>query len=93
LKERAQALLDGGLQEMARPDDGADSDIGNADDGDFVDDEVASRPRRRTRWQELDRQRLKVWIKEGKDWDWIFQQFPGRSEAAVRAQAYLLSKG
>jgi hypothetical protein len=33
---------------------------------------------KQSRWSDLDEQRLLAYKKEGKSWEWIFGQFPGR---------------
>jgi hypothetical protein len=37
-------------------------------------------------WDPIDEQRLLAYKKEGKSWKWIFRQFPGRSQPAVRTR-------
>ena len=37
-------------------------------------------------WDPVDEQRLLAYKKEGKSWKWIFRQFPGRSQPAVRTR-------
>ena len=37
---------------------------------------------KRRRWSELEERRLRAWVKEGKDWNWIADKLH-RSEAAV----------
>ena len=37
-------------------------------------------------WDPIDEQRLLAYKKEGKSWKWIFRQFPGRTQAAVRTR-------
>jgi len=38
------------------------------------------------RWPDLDEQRLLVYKKEGKSWDWIFGKFPCRTRPAIRTR-------
>lgn len=37
-------------------------------------------------WEPVDEQRLLAYKKEGKSWDWIFDKFKGRTEAAIRTR-------
>jgi hypothetical protein len=37
-------------------------------------------------WDPVDEQRLLAYKKEGKPWKWIFRQFPGRTQPAVRTR-------
>merc|ERR1711964_757249 len=37
-------------------------------------------------WDPIDEQRLLAYKKERKSWKWIFRQFPGRTQAAVRTR-------
>ena len=57
------------------------------------DDEVCSSKKKQgssTRmnvpWEPVDEQRLLVYKKEDKSWEWIFKKFPGRTQAAVRTR-------
>jgi hypothetical protein len=100
LQKRAQVLLDGqynekanGIANTASSERGrgldADDDSGT---GDSDDENSPRRTRRNRKWSQLDRERLRTYVKEGMEWKWIFKQFPGRTEAAVRTQVSLLKK-
>ena len=73
---------------------------GGGSDGDGEDDdyddggasEVFEAGRRNRRWDPLDEQRLLAWRKENMPWEWIFRQFPGRTEGAVRVRWHLLQQ-
>lgn len=39
-----------------------------------------------SQWSDLDEQRLLAYKKEGKDWEWIFGKFPGRTRPAIRTR-------
>ena len=59
---------------------------GGSDNGDYgYDDEDYEPPARMNRrWDPLDEKHLLAWRKENKPWQWIFDQFPDRTEGAVR---------
>ncbi|KAJ9644107.1 hypothetical protein H2199_003975 [Coniosporium tulheliwenetii] len=71
----------------------SDSDLSeddpNYDNEGLEDDEVHQSSRKHGRWSPADDERLIRWKKEGKEWKWIFQQFPGRTQASVRSRWYV----
>jgi hypothetical protein len=68
----------------------------DADDYSSIDDDDNENSGRQTRknrkWSQLERERLRTYIKDKMEWKWIFKQFPGRTDAAVRTQVSLLKK-
>ncbi|KAK8013424.1 hypothetical protein PG991_009017 [Apiospora marii] len=63
-------------------DDSNSQSDGAASDGtssSILDEDQRSK---RRRWSELEERRLRAWVKEGKDWNWIADKLH-RSEAAV----------
>jgi Myb-like DNA-binding domain len=46
------------------------------------------RPTKRLPWSLEEDESLRRWREEGKDWDWIFSQFPNRTPGAVRTRWY-----
>jgi len=100
LQKRAQALLDGHYDDKAtKIANTATSERGeglDADDdsgtGDSDDENNGRQTRRNRKWSELERERLRAYVKEGKEWKWISKQFPDRTDAAVRTQVSLLKK-
>ena len=74
-------------------DDGGSDDGGSEGGDDHYDDDSYELPvRANRRWTPLDEKRLVAWRKENKSWEWIFDQFPDRSEAAVRVRWYMLQR-
>ena len=61
---------------------------GRSDDGNYEEDydDYEYEDRRNRRWESLEEQRLLAWRKEKKHWKWIFEQFPDRTEGAVRVR-------
>jgi hypothetical protein len=70
---------------------GLDAD-NNSSTGDSNDENSLRRSRRNRKWLQLDSERLRTYVKEEIEWKWIFKQFPGRTEAAVRTQVSLVKK-
>ncbi|KAG4414830.1 hypothetical protein IFR04_012018, partial [Cadophora malorum] len=65
------------------PELGGDGDS----DGCSSEDELfCSGTRTNVPWDPVDEQRLLAYKKERKSWKWIFRQFPGRTQAAVRTR-------
>ncbi|KUJ10218.1 uncharacterized protein LY89DRAFT_739958 [Mollisia scopiformis] len=65
------------------PELGSDCDS----DGCSSEDELGrSGSRMNVPWDPIDEQRLLAYKKEGKSWKWIFRQFPGRTQPAVRTR-------
>ncbi|KAJ9654191.1 hypothetical protein H2201_009036, partial [Coniosporium apollinis] len=50
------------------------------------DDEEHQSSRKRVRWLTAEDDRLIKWVKEGKEWRWIFGQFPDRTSGSVRTR-------
>jgi len=73
---------------------GIGSDDGGSEDGDDqYDDKNYELPVRASRrWDPLEEKRLQAWRTENKPWEWIFDQFPDRTEAAVRVRWYMLQR-
>jgi len=77
LNNNHRRVLDGGCDGSS--DDGNyEEDYDDHEYGDFTTN------RRNRRWEPFEEQRLLAWRKEMKPWKWIFEQFPNRSEGAVR---------
>ncbi|KAI9779869.1 MAG: hypothetical protein M1839_007182 [Geoglossum umbratile] len=71
---------DGGLSD-------SDPESSSGDDGCLSEAEQGhSSTSKRSRWSDLDEQRLLAYKKEGKSWDWIFGKFPGRTGPAIRTR-------
>ena len=71
---------DGGLSD-------SDTDPNSDDDGCSSEDELGrSGTRMNVPWDPIDEQRLLAYKKESKSWKWIFRQFPGRTQPAVRTR-------
>jgi hypothetical protein len=67
----------------------SDPELGSDGDGDGCSSEdelVRLGMRMNVPWDPIDEQRLLAYKKEGKTWKWIFRQFPGRTQAAVRTR-------
>jgi hypothetical protein len=65
----------------------SDSESGSDGDGCSSEDELGrSGTRKHSRWDPIDDQRLLAYKKEAKSWKWIFRQFPGRTQPAVRTR-------
>lgn len=62
-----------------------EGDSGGDEEGDAI-------HRSNQRWDPLDEERLLAWKKEGKSWKWVFDQFPTRTEGAIRVRWHLLQK-
>ena len=75
-------------------DSGSENDDDDDNDYDELGCEVSGTDRAigRTnrRWESLGERRLLAWRKEERPWEWIFDQFPDRSEGAVRACWHML---
>jgi len=72
---------------------GSEGSEGNEGGDDHYDDENYELPVRASRrWDPLEEKRLQAWRKENRPWDWIFDQFPDRTEAAVRVRWYMLQR-
>ena len=73
-----------------------DSGSDDEDDGGdgYYDDrhEGTAAGRSNRRWDPLEEQRLLAWRREKMSWKWIFEQFPNRSEGAVRVRWYMLQR-
>ena len=69
----------------------SDSDSGLGD-GDGRQREDVRRPSARTHrsWSKLEEQRLLVYKKEDKPWEWILRKFPHRTPGAVRLRWHML---
>ncbi|KIW10047.1 hypothetical protein PV08_11823 [Exophiala spinifera] len=52
--------------------------------------ETLSRPTKRGHWTLDEDNNLTKWRRLGKSWSWIFDQFPERSEAAVRSRWFVV---
>lgn len=69
----------------------SDSDVGSDDDG--CSSEAEKRGdlsvRMNIPWDPVDVQRLVVWRKEEKPWDWIFKKFPSRTHGAIRTRWHM----
>jgi len=66
----------------------SDSDPDLSSDGDAYSGKKmqGSSTRMNIPWDPIDEQRLLVYRKEGKSWDWIFRKFPGRTRPAIRTR-------
>jgi hypothetical protein len=65
----------------------SDPELGSDGDGCSSEDELGrSGTRMNVPWDPIDEQRLLAYKKEGKSWKWIFRQFPGRTQPAVRTR-------
>jgi len=73
---------------------GIGSDDGGSEGGDdhYEDGNYELPVRANRRWDTLEEKRLLAWRKENKPWEWIFDQFPNRTEAAVRVRWYMLQR-
>jgi hypothetical protein len=100
LQKRAQALLDRQYDDKAiemantatsEKNEGLDADDDSGADG-SDDENIGRQTRRNRKWSDLERERLRAYVNEGMEWKWIFKQFPGRTDAAVRTQVSLLRK-
>jgi hypothetical protein len=72
--------------------DGRGDDGGDDGDDDYDDDghEASATGCGNRRWDPLDEQRLLAWRKEKRSWKWIFDQFPDRTEGAIRVRHNML---
>jgi hypothetical protein len=69
---------DGGLSD-------SDPESSSGEDGCLSEAKLGhSSTSKRSRWSDLDEQRLLAYKKEGKSWEWIFGKFPGRTQPAIR---------
>ncbi|KAH7330015.1 hypothetical protein BKA65DRAFT_508228 [Rhexocercosporidium sp. MPI-PUGE-AT-0058] len=88
----AGALISRGSEPSSSDDDenslsDSDPELGSDGDGRSSEDELGcSGTRMNVPWDPLDEQRLLAYKKEHKSWKWIFRQFPGRTQAAVRTR-------
>merc|ERR1711977_561294 len=67
----------------------SDPELGSDGDSDGCSSEEElgrSGTRMNVPWDPIDEQRLLAYKKEGKSWKWIFCQFPGRTQPAVRTR-------
>jgi hypothetical protein len=64
----------------------SDPDLSSDDDACSSKKKQGSSIRMNIPWDPIDEQRLLAYKKEGKSWKWIFRQFPGRSQPAVRTR-------
>jgi len=71
--------------ELSHSDPELDSD-GDSDGCPSEDELGRSGTRMNVPWDSIDEQRLLAYKKERKPWKWIFRQFPGRTQAAVRTR-------
>jgi hypothetical protein len=72
--------------------EGLDADDDSGTSGDSDDENNSRQARRNVKWDPLDKERLRAYVKEGKGWQWIHKQFPSRTGAAIRTQVSLLKK-
>jgi len=71
----------------------SDPDVSSDGDGCSSEDELGcSGTRMNIPWDPVDEQRLLAYKKEGKPWKWIFRQFLGRTQAAVRTRLNIVRK-
>ena len=49
-----------------------------------VTNDAYSSTSKRSRWGDIDEQRLLAYKREDMSWNWIFKKFPGRTPAAIR---------
>ncbi|KAI9770373.1 MAG: hypothetical protein M1839_003215 [Geoglossum umbratile] len=87
----ARALASRRSEPPSSDDDGSlsdsDPESGSGDDGCLSEAEQGhSSTSKRSRWSDLDEQRLLAYKKEGKSWEWIFGKFPGRTRPAIRTR-------
>jgi len=80
-------------EESKLPSSDNESCLSNSDSNLSSDGDACSRKRKQgssTRinipWEPVDEQRLLAYKKEDKPWEWIFNKFPGRTQAAVRTR-------
>jgi len=100
IRERARALCRDTVDAAdASTDDGTfihkgigsdDCDEGHDDHHDDGNYELPVRASRR--WDPLEEKRLQAWRMENRPWEWIFEQFPDRTEAAIRVRWYMLQR-
>jgi hypothetical protein len=71
----------------------SDTDV-SSDEGGCHNEEQqdGSSQRKNVRWPEIDELRLGAYVKAEKPWKWIFKQFPGRTEPAIRTRWHLIQK-
>jgi hypothetical protein len=86
----SEALASQGSKPSSSDDDSgltdSDPDPSSDDDGCSSEDEQGrSSTSKHSQWLDLDEQRLLAYKKEGKSWEWIFREFPGRTRPAVHA--------
>ena len=80
------------LHEGGYGDSGSDDEY-DGDDGHYDDRyKGAAAGRSNRRWDPLEEQRLLAWRREKKSWKWIFNQFPDRSEGAIRVRWHTKSR-
>jgi hypothetical protein len=72
--DAAEVVAPRGSEPSSSDDDGCSSE----------DEQRRSSTRKNIPWDPIDEQRLLVYKKEGKSWDWIFGKFEGRTKAAIR---------
>ncbi|KAI9769831.1 MAG: hypothetical protein M1840_003825 [Geoglossum simile] len=87
----ARALASRRSEPLSSDDDGglsdSDPESSSGDDGCLSEAEQGhSSMSKRSRWSDLDEQRLLAYKKEGKSWDWIFGKFPSRTGPAIRTR-------
>jgi hypothetical protein len=73
----------------ASDDSSSDGDAGRDSHSNIDDDEdKLSNTVRHSLWTALEEQRLKAYVKEGKPWKWIFQQFPHRTQSSTHSSIH-----
>ena len=77
--EQSSSDDDSGLNDI-------DSESSSDDDARSRKEKQGSSTRINVPWEPIDEQRLLVYKKEDKSWEWIFKKFPGRTAAAVRTR-------
>ena len=94
IRERARALCSETVDAAdASTDDGTFDDCGSEGGDDHHGDGNYELPVRASRrWDALEEKRLQAWRMENRPWEWIFDQFPDRTEAAVRVRWYMLQR-
>ncbi|KAL9063134.1 MAG: hypothetical protein Q9157_008392 [Trypethelium eluteriae] len=73
-------------------DSGAEVDEDHEDDRSDEDFEIPKAGSTNRRWQPEEEAKLLAWRRDGRPWQWIFDRFPYRTEAAVRLRCYTLQR-
>lgn len=95
----AQPLASQGGEPSSSNDDSgwsdSDTDVSSDDDGcsSEAEKQRGLSVRMNIPWDPVDEQRLVAWKKEKKSWEWIFEKFPDRTEAAVRTRWTIAQRG